>query len=52
VVICEQVGDPATTKGPVERRVTRIVTAGTLTDAALLDDKPTRGTGQGTPPRP
>ena len=39
VVICEQIGDPATSKGPVERQVTRIVTPGTLTDAALLDDK-------------
>ncbi len=39
VVICEQIGDPATSKGPVERAVTRIVTPGTLTDAALLDDK-------------
>ncbi len=39
VVICEQIGDPATAKGPVERQVTRIVTPGTLTDAALLDDK-------------
>ena len=39
VVICEQVGDPATAKGPVERAVSRIVTPGTLTDAALLDDK-------------
>ncbi len=39
VAICEQVGDPATSKGPVERAVTRIVTPGTLTDAALLDDK-------------
>jgi len=39
VVICEQVGDPAASKGPVERQVTRIVTPGTLTDAALLDDK-------------
>ncbi len=37
VAICEQVGDPATAKGPVERRVTRIVTPGTLTDDALLD---------------
>ncbi|HTR59551.1 MAG TPA: DNA mismatch repair protein MutS [Casimicrobiaceae bacterium] len=37
VAICEQVGDPATSKGPVERKVTRIVTPGTLTDAALLD---------------
>src|SRR5258707_3292692 len=36
VAICEQVGDPATSKGPVERRVTRVVTPGTLTDAALL----------------
>ena len=32
VAICEQLGDPATSKGPVERRVTRIVTPGTLTD--------------------
>ena len=39
VVICEQIGDPATSKGPVERAVSRIVTPGTLTDAALIDDK-------------
>ena len=39
VAICEQIGDPATSKGPVERAVVRIVTPGTLTDAALLDDK-------------
>ncbi|MEO8344333.1 MAG: DNA mismatch repair protein MutS [Betaproteobacteria bacterium] len=39
VVIVEQVGDPATSKGPVERRVARIVTPGTLTDANLLDAK-------------
>ena len=39
VAICEQIGDPATSKGPVERQVTRIVTPGTLTDAALLDDR-------------
>ncbi|MEM9383669.1 MAG: DNA mismatch repair protein MutS [Pseudomonadota bacterium] len=37
VAICEQVGDPATSKGPVERRVTRIVTPGTLTDESLLE---------------
>ena len=36
--ICEQVGDPATSRGPVERRVTRIVTPGTVTDEALLDE--------------
>ena len=36
VAICEQVGDPATSKGPVERKVTRVVTPGTLTDSALL----------------
>ena len=36
VAICEQVGDPAASKGPVERRVTRIVTPGTITDSALL----------------
>jgi DNA mismatch repair protein MutS len=39
VAICEQIGDPATSKGPVERQVTRIITPGTLSDAALLDDK-------------
>ncbi|WP_104657897.1 DNA mismatch repair protein MutS [Ralstonia insidiosa] len=39
VAICEQIGDPATTKGPVERKVVRVVTPGTLTDAALLSDK-------------
>ncbi|MDF1832407.1 MAG: DNA mismatch repair protein MutS [Porticoccaceae bacterium] len=36
VAICEQVGDPATSKGPVEREVVRIVTPGTITDEALL----------------
>jgi DNA mismatch repair protein MutS len=39
VAIAEQVGDVATAKGPVEREITRIVTPGTLTDPALLDDK-------------
>src|SRR6476659_3572745 len=39
VAICEQVGDVATAKGPVERQVTRIVTPGTLTDSSLLDEK-------------
>jgi len=39
VAICEQIGDPATAKGPVERKVVRIITPGTLTDAALLDEK-------------
>ncbi|WON72970.1 DNA mismatch repair protein MutS [Nitrosospira sp. Is2] len=39
VVICEQIGDPATAKGPVERQVTRIITPGTLTDAALMEEK-------------
>ena len=38
VAICEQVGDPAKSKGPVERQVMRILTPGTLTDTALLDD--------------
>lgn len=37
VAICEQIGDPATSKGPVERQVVRIITPGTLTDEALLD---------------
>ena len=39
VAICDQIGDPATSKGPVDRQVTRIVTPGTLTDSALLEDK-------------
>jgi len=39
VAICEQIGDPAASKGPVERKVVRIVTPGTLTDSALLDEK-------------
>ena len=39
VAICEQIGDPATSKGPVERRVVRVLTPGTLTDEALLDDQ-------------
>lgn len=39
VAICEQIGDPATSKGPVERKVTRIVTPGTLTDPQLLNPK-------------
>ncbi|MFP5418336.1 MAG: DNA mismatch repair protein MutS [Gammaproteobacteria bacterium] len=38
VVIAEQVGDPATSKGPVARQVARIVTPGTLTDSGLLDE--------------
>ena len=37
VAICEQVGDPAASKGPVERRVQRIVTPGTLTEEALQE---------------
>lgn len=39
VAICEQIGDPATSKGPVERQVVRIVTPGTVTDEALLNDR-------------
>jgi len=38
VAICEQIGDPATSKGPVDRQVARILTPGTLTDTALLDE--------------
>jgi DNA mismatch repair protein MutS len=38
VAICEQIGDPETSKGPVERAVMRVLTPGTLTDEALLDD--------------
>ncbi|MEI7249181.1 DNA mismatch repair protein MutS [Pectobacterium versatile] len=39
VAICEQIGDPATSKGPVERKVVRIVTPGTISDEALLQEK-------------
>ncbi len=39
VAICEQLGDPATSKGPVERGVVRIVTPGTLSDEELLDER-------------
>ncbi|MES9869483.1 MAG: DNA mismatch repair protein MutS [Sedimenticola sp.] len=39
VAICEQVGDPATSKGPVERKVVRVVTPGTVTDEALLEER-------------
>ncbi|MFT3804360.1 MAG: DNA mismatch repair protein MutS [Burkholderiaceae bacterium] len=37
--ICEQIGDPATSKGPVERKVTRIVTPGTVTESQLLPER-------------
>ncbi len=39
VAICEQIGDPAKSKGPVERQVVRIVTPGTITDEALLEQR-------------
>lgn len=39
VAICEQIGDPATSKGPVERKVTRLLTPGTLTDEAFLEER-------------
>jgi DNA mismatch repair protein MutS len=39
VAICEQIGDPATAKGPVERQVVRIVTPGTVTDDAMLEER-------------
>ncbi len=39
IAICEQVGDPATSKGPVERKVVRIITPGTLSDEAFLEDR-------------
>src|SRR5687767_10394905 len=42
VAICEQIGDPATSKGPVERKVVRLITPGTLTDADLLPEKSER----------
>ena len=39
VAICEQIGDPATSKGPVERKVQRVITPGTLSDPHLLAEK-------------
>lgn len=39
VAICEQVGDPTTTKGPVERKIVRIVTPGTVSDESLLSER-------------
>jgi len=39
VAICEQTGDPATSKGPVERQIVRVLTPGTVTDEAILDDR-------------
>ena len=39
VALCEQMGDPAKSKGPVERRVARIITPGTLSDEALLEER-------------
>jgi DNA mismatch repair protein MutS len=39
VAICEQIGDPAKSKGPVDRQVVRVVTPGTVTDDALLDER-------------
>ena len=42
VAVCEQIGDPATSKGPVERQIVRIITPGTLTDDALLPSKADR----------
>ncbi|PCK08949.1 MAG: DNA mismatch repair protein MutS [Alteromonadaceae bacterium] len=37
VAVCEQIGDPATSKGPVERKVVRVITPGTVSDEALMD---------------
>jgi DNA mismatch repair protein MutS len=42
IAICEQVGDPNESKGPVERKVVRILTPGTVTDEALLEDRQDR----------
>ncbi|PWF65570.1 hypothetical protein CBX98_25560, partial [Vibrio sp. T9] len=39
VALCEQIGDPALSKGPVKREVVRIVTPGTVTDAALMEER-------------
>ena len=48
VAICEQVGDPNASKGPVEREVVRVVTPGTLTDESLLDAR-AAGATSGSP---
>lgn len=39
IAVCEQIGDPATSKGPVERKVMRVITPGTLSDSDLLPEK-------------
>ncbi len=39
VAICEQIGDPATSKGPVDRKVVRVITPGTISDEALLEER-------------
>lgn len=39
VAVCEQIGDPATSKGPVERQVMRVITPGTVSDEALMDER-------------
>ncbi len=39
IALCEQIGDPATSKGPVERQVVRVVTPGTVTEESLLDER-------------
>ena len=39
VGIAEQFGDPATSKGPLERKIVRVITPGTLTDEAFLDER-------------
>lgn len=39
IAICEQIGDPATSKGPVERKVVRVITPGTISDEALLNER-------------
>ncbi len=38
IAICEQVSDPATSKGPVDRKVVRVITPGTLTEEAFLSE--------------
>ena len=42
IAVCEQIGDPSTSKGPVERKVMRVITPGTLTDTDLLPEKSDR----------
>jgi DNA mismatch repair protein MutS len=52
VAVAEQVGDVATAKGPVERKVVRVVTPGTITDSELLADKRRHAAAGAAPSHP